>query len=233
MGNGKGLLAEVRALAVFELCRRARSRITLLAGLLFAIVLALGHWVARGPDAGGDPDRMFGYAYLLAALLTLRLGLAVDRESDFDEFLTANFISPVGYLTGKIVALAAFLLAFALYTFTIAIAMSLGDFRYAAWYTLLFTLMVWVFSPLVALVELGMTTRVPAMVVAIALVASMMVLAGLGKNPEIVVQAFGLNVKRYEYGTLWPLVARSAFAVPAAYAALYALLRRRLCGRWR
>jgi hypothetical protein len=224
-GAGRTL---VRSLAAFELRRIARSRTTLLAGFLFAAVLALGQWAGARSSSRGQPDGMFGYAYLLVAFLTLRFRLATDRETCLDEYLTANFVSPGQYLTGKVIALAGYLLALGVYAFGVAAAMSWGDIRYALWYAVLFTLVAWVFAPLVGLVEALVATRVPAIVVALAFVSAAVVMMALGSEPEPLLDLFGLHVQRFEYGSLGPLTVRATVAVPAGYLLLYSVVRRRL-----
>lgn len=207
----------VPAIAIFELRRIVRSSATLIVVATFPLVLMLGHSVS---PAGAEDDRYFGYAYLLVMFVTLRFRLATDRDLAFDEYVVTNLTTPSAYVVGKIIAVLTYLVSFGLYAFVVAVAVSAGDLRYGAWYAVLFTLVAWVFSPLVLLVEVVLRSRTPALVVGLLYVATGTLLVGVGAGPDHLLTAFGLHVEAYRPSTLQPLAVRAVLAVPTVFAGL-------------
>ncbi|HEX7049691.1 MAG TPA: hypothetical protein VF188_05715 [Longimicrobiales bacterium] len=200
------------AVARFELRRLLRSRSTLIAIACFLMVLAAGHWSywASMPPRAAD-DRLFGYAYIGAMILSLRLGLAADRDLGLDAFLVRNFVAPVEYLAGKVLAVAVQLVGFGVLAFVAALALSAGEWEYATWYVLLFTLVAWLFLPGVLLAELVVRTRYPVAAVVVGFVIALAI--GEAFSDVLVwVSALGLDVERFAYATLEPLVWRCAGA---------------------
>jgi hypothetical protein len=223
-------LRATRACAVFELRRIVRSRSTWIGALLFLALLALGHtlyWRAFPPRP--DHDRLFGYAYLLAMLASLHLGLATDRQSHFDHFLVGNLIRPAPFLLGKLTATVVYLLAFALFALALSFALSAGEWRYALWYSLNLTLLAWFFVPALLLTELAVDTRFPVPVVLIAFFVLTIATDRL-IGVEALARLLGFTQRRLDFGSLWQLSGR-ALLVPVLLALLYPVCRWRLT-RW-
>lgn len=222
---------QVRALVALELRRTARARPTLAALLTLALLLAFGHWEYwSSPAPRPDGDRLFGYAYLLAAMLVLRPGFALDRTAALDEYLVANLTTPACYVTAKLLAAGTVILALGSCAFGLALALSAGDVLYAAWHTALFTLIAWLFLPGIVLVELGVETGFPAVIVAVLLVVALTV-AGAVDGVEPALRTLGLRVRYGAFATLAPLTLRGALGVPALLLLIYPLLRRRVAAR--
>lgn len=221
-------LRRTLALTEFELGRIASAPATRVGVILFAALLVATEWVlpkttGRSPEAGSA----FGYAYLAAALITLRLGLAADREWAFDEYLTVNFVLPGQYLAAKVLALAGYLLAFGLYTFAVALVVAGGGVHVAGWHAVLFTLATWTFTPLILLVELVVDTRFPAVLGVLVLWVAVL-LAELTYGIPALLDALGLVVQAYSFASLRPLGVRAGVAVPLVLLFLYPLWRLRL-----
>lgn len=220
----------VAALAAFELRRLARSPGALAGAAGFVLVLAVGHavyWSALPPRPADD--RMFGWAYLIGAFGLLRFGLAEDRELSFDECLVVNLTTPARYLAGKLLAVAAALVAYGAGAFLAASAFGAGDWRFAAWYAVLFTLVAWLFLPGLLLVELVAGTRYPAAALFVAFAAALAVARAVS-SPMVVVEALGLDVERFDWSSLAPLAGR-ALVSSWLLVLLYPLSRLRLTGR--
>lgn len=225
----KEFFRHTAAVATFELRRMGRSRSTILGILAFAALLAIGHWSYwKALPPRPEDDRLFGYAYVAAMILCLRFGLADDRATRFDRFLGDNLISPIRLLAGKLQAVAAFLLLFGAYAFTLALAFSTGEWVYAWWYVLRFTLTAWVFLPIVVLVEVAMDMRYPVAVVLTGFMI-LMVAADPLVGVETVTDALGLRAKRFQFGTLTPLTGRAILAT-GALVLLYPLCTWRMMG---
>lgn len=223
-------LRATRAIVDFELRTIVRSPSTWIGALLFLALLALGHtlyWSALPPRP--DHDRFFGYAYLLAMLASLHLGLATDRQSHFDRVLVGNLTHPAPFLVGKLAARVVYLLAFAVYALVISFALSAGEWSYALWYSLNLTLLAWFFLPALLLTELAVDTRYPVPVVLFAFFV-LAVAADRLFGVEALTRFLGFTQRRLDFGSLWPLAGR-ALLVPILLALLYPLCRWRLT-RW-
>lgn len=217
----------LRPLAAFELRRMLRSPTTAAAVVTFTAVLALGHWIARGDATGADDDRLFGYAFLLAAMIGWRLNLATDRVRGFEDFAVPNLAGPARYVAGKLVAAALWLGCLATFAFVAGLALSAGDLRYAVWYPPVFALVVWSFVPVLAAVELVIDTRVPAVVVALLFATIATGSAAFG-SVEAPFRILGLlPIERYRPETLGPLLLRVFVVVPSLLAVLVAVFRTR------
>lgn len=215
-------------LLAFEFGRIAGALVTRAAVILFAALLVIAEWVV--PLATGKAAEVgdaFGYAYFGAALFTLRLGLAADRESAFDEYLTVNFISPGQYVAAKVLALAGYLLAFGLYAFGVAALVTAGSVQVAGWYAVLFTLLSWTLTPLILLIELVMETRVPAVVGLLVLIIAAALAEGWYDRYTLV-QVLGLLVRPYSWASLTPLGVRAFVVTPLVLLALYPFCALRL-----
>lgn len=222
------LLRDAATLAELELRRLVRSRSTWTAVAIFSLFLAAGHfgyWRSAPPRPADD--RLFVYGYLAYFLLVFRFGLAADRESGFGEYLLANFLSPGRYALGKTLAALLSLLGFATCAVALALALSLGDSRYAVWYAARLTLSAWLLAPLVLAAELLVDTRMPGVVAAIALVFVLLAAETVG-GAERLVHVLGLDSQRLRFETLVPLILRDITIVPAALALLYLGWSRRL-----
>lgn len=216
-------------LTAFELRKRLREPATILAGLILFSVLLLGHinyWQTLPPRPADD--RMFGYAFIGAALLLLRFGVAEDRQLALDVFLTSNLISPARYFTSKLLTGITILLAIAVSAFVFAFALSGLDIRYAAWYMLLFTLAAWIFLPAILLIETLTDIRLAAPAALVAFIILIMVLSPTYGTPRVV-GWLGLDIERFNLQTLGPLTVRAAVAT-GLLVALAPLTLRRLRG---
>src|SRR5690606_7631714 len=184
----------VRALAAVELRRMMRAPGTLVGVVGFLILLAVGHWSywTTLPPRPED-DRLFVWAYIVAMCGMLRFGLAEDRELAIDEYLVPNLISPLRYALSKLLATTAMLGVFGAGAFACAAAASAADLQYAAWYTVLMTLVVWMLLPALLLVEICIDTRYPALFVLLAFVATLIV-GRLMLGPVAIVRLLGLDV---------------------------------------
>src|SRR5688572_2524095 len=125
-------------LTSFDTGRIIRDRMTWIGVVAFALLLSAGAWSYWHSLPPRDPgDRLFGYAYLTAALLTFHVGIARDRAVRFDECLISNFASPSVVYAAKVMAALVTLLFLAGICLAVALVASAGDFRYAAWYVVL------------------------------------------------------------------------------------------------
>lgn len=221
---------QVRALVGVELRRIARAPGTAVGVVGFLVLLAVGHWSywTTLPPRPQD-DHLFVWAYIIAMCGMLRFGLAEDRELDLDEYLVTNLVSPLRYMLSKLLAVTAMLGVFGAGAFVCAAAASAGDLRYAAWYTVVMTLVTWMLLPVLLLVELVIDSRYPAIFVLISFVATL-VAARLVSGPMVIVELLGLDVERYVYSSLAPLAVRGVVAA-WLLAVLYPLCRLRLVGR--
>lgn len=220
----------VRALAAVELRRMMRAPGTLVGVAGFLVLLAVGHWSywTSLPPRPED-DRLFVWAYIVAMCGMLRFGLAEDRELGIDEYLVPNLVPPFRYALSKLLATVAMLGIFGAGAFICAAAASVGDLQYAAWYTVLMTLVVWMLLPVLLLVEICIDTRYPALFVLLVFVATLIV-GRLMLGPVAIVQLLGLDVQRYVYASLGPLGVR-ALVSGWLLVVLYPLCRLRLVGR--
>jgi len=225
-----GRLSAVVAIARFEIREQWRSRAAWIAAIGFIVLLAAGHWsywTTLPPRP--DDDRLFGHAYLLAAIALLRFGTSRDHELGFDEYLVTNLTTPARYLAGKLLAACASLAALGGIAFAAALALSLGEWRYAVWYTVLFTLVSQLFLPAVLLAELLFRTRLPAAVVFFGFVVALAVARAVS-SPMVLVTALGLDTERFAFETLAPL-ARRAVGSTLLLGLLYPVWRLRLPAR--
>jgi hypothetical protein len=220
----------VRALVGVELRRIARAPGTAVGVVGFLVLLAVGHWSywTTLPPRPED-DHLFVWAYIIAMCGMLRFGFAEDRELDLDEYLVTNLVSPLRYVLSKLLAVAAMLGVFGAGAFACAAAASAGDLQYAAWYTVLMTLVTWMSLPALLLIELAIDSRYPAIFVLMAFAATL-VAGRLVFGSLVIVEALGLDIERYAYASLAPLAVRAAVAA-WLLVVLYPLCRLRLVGR--
>lgn len=220
----------LRALVAVELQRAMRSPGALVGVAGFLILLGVGHWSywTSLPPRPED-DRLFVWGYIVAMCGMFRLGLSEDRELALDEYLVSNLVSPLRYALSKLLATIAVVGIFGAGAFVCAAAASAGDFQYAAWYTVLMTLVVWTLLPVLLLVELGIDTRYPALFVLLIFIAAVVV-GRLALGPIAIVRVMGLELERYVYSSLAPLGVR-ALVAGWVLVLLYPLWRLRLVGR--
>lgn len=220
----------MRALVAVEVQRALRSPGALVGLSGFLILLGVGHWSywTSLPPRPED-DRLFVWGYIVAMCGMFRLGLGEDRELALDEYLVSNLVSPLQYALSKLLATIAVVGIFGAGAFLCAAAASAGDIRYAAWYTVLMTLVVWTLLPVLLLVELGIDTRYPALFVLLIFIATVIV-GRLALGPIAIVRVMGLEIERYVYSSLAPLGVRALVAA-WVLVLLYPLWRLRLVGR--
>lgn len=205
--------SSVLALVVFELRRRLGEPATLIAGVALLGILVIGHveyWGALPPRP--SDDRMFGYGYIAAILAVLRFGVGEDRRLGLGEFLTVNLVSPASYLAARLLTGASVVLCVGAAAFILALLLSGLEWVYAVWYTLLFTLVSWMFLPFVLLVELVVETRFAGIVVFIGFFISLMVLEPFFGVRQVTTW-LGFETSRFAFGSLGPLALRAALAV--------------------
>jgi hypothetical protein len=208
------------ALCAFSTLANLRSRPGLLGPAAFLVVTALGHALAwTAGDRAPEDDRLFGYGFLVGAVLLLRSGLAEQRRTGLAEFLRQNFLTPGEQMAGHAGALLLQLTAFCILAFVGGATLSGGDLRYAAWYTALMGLATALVLPLILGVEMVSDFRLPLVVVVLGVVVAG---AGAGAvlGTERFLGALGLRVVRYEPGSLLPLVRRVSVALPLGFAVL-------------
>jgi hypothetical protein len=223
-------LRQIQAVTLLELARFARSRSTAIALGGFTALTALGQWLHwRTLPPRPDDDRLFGYAFLLAIMIGLRLGFSSDRRSGSSQLLIGNLVRPPNLFVGKFAALLVALLAFTGYTIIATGLLSAGDWSYALWYSLLFALVVWLFVPAMLLVELTMETRYPGPVVFVAFVAAITI-ASITKGAHPLIDLLGFNTTRLDYTSLTPLAWRS-FSATGMVVILYPIWCWRTTGR--
>lgn len=153
----------IRALAADALRRRLQGRMACLAGLFFVLVLIAGHapgW--RYGEIAAEGDRWFGFGYIAAAAMVVRLGWADDRVRGFDEYLTVNFVHARDYLGAKLLALLGTIAAAGAFGFLAALAISGGDPVYAGWYAAAYSIEAALLVPLIVGIECASDVTVPA-----------------------------------------------------------------------
>lgn len=214
-------------IASFELRRRLRAGATVIGVVGFVVLLAVGHylhWRALPPRPASA--RLFGYGYILAVIAAFHLGISDDRIRGMDRFLIGNLITPARYVAGKLLGSVIFLAGLGVFTFVVALALSLGDISYAAWYAISFTLVTWLFLPVMLVVELLMETRHGGAVVLVLFFAAVATLTPF-YGSLTVGGWLGLQLEHLDFGTLVPLLVRAPIA-GVLLVILYPLCRWRL-----
>lgn len=215
--------AVLKEIIRFETQRYLRDRITWLAGVALVVLLVVGavdYWNSLPPRPDGS--RLFSEAYFLGLCLAFHAWVAQDRTTRFDAFLASNFVRPQVLYFGKVISALLFLLGLAVTSFALALLTSLGNFEYAARYSVMFLAGSILLLPVVILAELGLPTRYPVSLILIFLFAVMAVLQKTGDLPGFI-RTLGLD------GHLSPgeIALRTAAAVLFT-AAFYPLYRLRL-----
>lgn len=226
-------LRRVAALCAFSTRANLRSRPARLGALVLVLVIALGQALAlTRPGGAPEDDRLFGYAFLVGAVLLLRSGLAEQRRAGLAEFLGHNFLTPTQQGAGHAGALVLQLAGFCALAFAAAAILSGGDVRFAAWYTAVMGLAAALFLPLVLAVETVSNFRLPLVLVVLGLVIAVAAADAL-VGSERFLAGLGLRVTRYEPSTLLPLVVRVAIALPAGFAVVGVIHAAGRRGGWR
>ena len=208
------------AQCVFSAMANLRSRLARLGAVVFLLVAGLGQALAwTAGEAAREDDRLFGYGFLVGAVLLLRSGLAEQRRAGLAEFLRHNLITPAEQAAGHAGALVLQLAAFCAVAFLGGAILSGGDVTYAAWYTAVMGLATALFLPLVLGVEMVSDFRLPLVVVVLAVVVAGAA-AGAVLGTERFLAALGLRIARYEGSSLLPLLRRVAAALPLGFTAL-------------
>lgn len=160
----------------FELTRMIRDRVTWFVLALFIGIASIGaflYWNALPPRPTGT--RMLGDAFVYALMVGFHLGIANDRASGFDTYLTSNFLRPADLYLAKMLSGLVFLLSFGCFALVIGLATALGDVRFVAPLVgrLLFF---FVFAlPLLIAFELAIPTRFPALLLATSVMVAVMI----------------------------------------------------------
>lgn len=224
------IIRQARAIAALELTRLVRTPATIIALVGFVAILLVGHWQHwRTLPPRPDDDRLFGYAFLIAAMVGLRFGFSHDRVRGSDRLLIGNLVEPAGFFLGKVAALVIALAALTIFAFVTGGLISVGDWGFALWYSALFTLVIWLFAPVLLLAELVLDTRYPGPAVFVFFVLTVTVATFTIGVPRFV-ELMGFGVERFDFSTLAPLTWRAPIAA-ALLALLYPLWRLRTLGR--
>ena len=210
----------IALLAQIELERRARTPRTWIAGGIFVLILAWGAWTySHALPPRPEDDRLFGYAYLIALVVALHLGIARDRRFRFDAFLTCNLLPVAASYSAKVVAGLMCTALASVAAFVIAAFTSFGDFEYAAWYAILFLLVTLLFMPWLVLIELLLDIEYPVAIVGLLFTAGISIL-NRAVGAKAVLHAFALDIARFDYGDLTRLAVRAAVAILLTFALL-------------
>jgi|GEM_PF-2126000 len=204
---------ELGAVIWLESKRLLGARSTPIALGIFVLLLVLGqwlHWRSLPPRPTGD--RLFGYAYLSAAVLLLHSGLAIDRRHGSEGLLVYNLVNPNRYFYGKVIALAMTILGLGAFAFTTTILVTFGEFSYTLWYSLYFTLIAALFLPLLVLIELLLDTRYPGLALFALFVITLLIIS-VTIELGVVVDLLGLNTRRFEFSSLIPI----SWRIPAGW----------------
>lgn len=202
----------------FEFKRWLRDRTVIFAAALSLSLVILGAWQYQQalPPRPQD-DRLFGYAYLLFAVLALHTGIARDRPDRFDALLAGNFLHLRDVFVARILVLLLIIVAIGVSAVVLGLVTSRGDVAFAIWYPLLFTSVFLVFLPIIVLAEIVFNTRYPVAIVMLLFMTSMTALRHLGKA-QPVLKVLGLDVDRFDYADLTGLLARSVVALVVTFA---------------
>lgn len=212
-------------LVLFELRRNAQRPATLVTLVLVAATLAIGHVDHWRGGSTTITEGFFTNAYLIGAIVLMRFGLAADRRLRFDEYLIANHVRPATYLTAKVCAMAALLLAYGAVAAVLEMAYSGGAFGNALWAAAALTLSAWLFAPVVMLVEAWLDTSVPAAVVLLAFVGAVLV-SFFSARSLLPLDVLGVTEASPGYwSTLAPLALRALVAAPIGFVLVGALAR--------
>jgi len=225
----RNTLRQAAAVARLELFRTGRAPTTPVAALAFAVILAFGYWLYwRALPPRPEDDRLLAHAFILAAIIGLRFGIASDRALGAESFLIRNLVGPAAYFAGKLAALLTSLLALTAFAVVTGTILSAGDWNHALWYSLASALAVCLFVPILLLVESAMDTRFPgAAAFVLFVVAALAASITIGIEP--LTSFLGLTMERLDYKSLLPLAWRAAVAI-AITGASYPLWRRRASG---
>lgn len=216
--------AAATAIARFELRRTLRDPGTGVAAVLLPAMLVAGHWPRlTSGEALPAGSRLFAVGFLAAFIGAGRIRLGVDRVVHFGRLLRGNFVTVGERMFGKLLAHFVSLCVLGIYAFLVSYAVSLGELRYALWYSVFFTLVAWLVSPAVVLVELAFDTRLPVAIVLLVLATASLLASRMG-GVEFLMEVLGiLEIQQYRYETLQPLVDRGLVAVPILHILLYPL----------
>lgn len=212
------------AIARFELGRALHDPGTGVAAILLPAMLVVGHWprLVFG-EALPTGSRLFAVGFVAALIAGGRLRLGADRRAHFGQLLRANFVTVPERMLGKLLALFVSLCVLGTYAFLAACAVSLGDVPYALWYSVLFTLVAFLISPAVVLVELSADSRLPVALVLLVIIVGSLLASRIGALDSLLGVAGVLEIEQYRYGTLRPIVARVLIVVPILHLLLYPL----------
>lgn len=225
----RNTLRQAVAVARLELVRARHTPATFVALLCFTAVLALGHWLYwRALPPRPEDDRLLVHAFILAATIGLRFGIASDRAQGSELFLVGNLVGPAAYFFGKLTALLASLLVLTVSALVTATILSAGDWNHALWYSLTSALAVCLFIPILLLVESVMETRFPG-AAAFVLFVVITLTASITFGTKPLVEFLGLDMERLDYRSLLPLAGRAAAALGLT-GLLYPIWRRRASG---
>lgn len=216
--------AAVVAIALFELRRALHDPGTGLAAVLLPAMLVVGHW-ARLSSGEALPagSRLFAVGFLAAFIAGGRLRLGADRATHFGQLLRGNFVSVGERMFGKLLAHFVSLFVLGSFAFLASYAVSLGELRYALWYSVLFTLLAMLVSPAVVLVELIADTRLPVAIVLLVLAVVSLLASRVGAVDYLMEILGVVEIQQYRYQTLRPLAARVLIGVPILHVLLYPL----------
>ncbi len=216
--------AAVVAIARFELRRALHDPGAGLAAVLLPAMLVVGHW-ARLSSGEALPagSRLFAVGFLAAFIAGGRLRLGADRGTHFGQLLRGNFVSVGERMFGKLLAHFVSLCVLGTYAFLASYAVSLGELRYALWYSVLFTLLAMLLSPAVLLVELIADTRLPVAIVLLVLAVVSLLATRVGAVDYLMEILGVVEIQQHRYRTLRPLAARVLIAVPILHVLLYPL----------
>lgn len=225
----KETMQQTAAVTRLELTRTWAMPATRVALITFLALTAVGqylYWRALPPRP--VDDRLLAHAFLLAAMIGLRIGISGDRTLGSESLMVGNLIRPAAYFFGKLGAFLSALLALTAIAFAYASVISAGDWRHALWYSTAIALVICLFTPLILAIELLMQTRYPGPA-ALVIFSVAMIIAGITTGVEPVVNILALDMTGLDFHTLPPLAARSVAALILT-AIMYGLWRPRARG---
>ena len=139
-------------------------------GIFTAIVLfgAYDYWTALPPRPQGS--RLIADGAIVTLALALHTGIANDRTSNFDIYVTSNFVDPLTAFVGKVISTTLFVTALTIFSFLLVMVTALGDFGFASSQASRIFVLSLVLLPAIIVIELIQPSRYPTLLLLVFLI---------------------------------------------------------------
>lgn len=177
MTRGRGFVA----IALFELRRRWYGHRLWIAVTIIGLgAFMLGGFARFHLLRFADARELYGYVYLTVLTLVFRFDIGPDIDLGFADFLAPNFVDLGTFVRARLAVGLAALVQFGLAAVALTALAPAFTTRFAAWTTAYWLLLALLFAPFVALAELWLRTRLPALPVALLAIILLAILSEAG-----------------------------------------------------